>query len=618
MITNDCSDAKTADPSEPSACPAVDLAERGEQPEPAVGQLWTWGGWAPRRLETLEGRTWGPEAMFAESTIDVSTLRARGTCVGVDTPNGRVMIGEKRERHDYVVTITSVLDVRVRYRIDDAPESTLEGCIMDADLVATWPLVTEDLTTVKPVAAVDHIWRHDQWKPNVVGRVVHVRERDGLVTFDDGACSYRHHLMSNARWSCVGVETPGGRVMVGEKRSSLDRQPEFYGRTVTIERVAKMDWGAIVFSDDKGASYVAEPGVVASWPLVSVADLAEPRAATDAATRAATRAATSAARDAASGQGEPPTPEAIPTRPSESSAPTPAHLAKLRETLMWVTKHPEGREFLRDMLVVLKRHLRNRKDKPDPTPGTRGQPDPALHQVWRLEDKGSFVINKITTYATVDGSAGWMDVDLGWLREHGECVGIDTPNGRVLVGQSRRAPSNWPGNQRATPYRVVAVCAHAAVFLQSTEGPDWTADAAMVATWPLLDCALDPASTAHAKDSPSQADPPSEAIVREHVREHVRERDRRAIDAVLAKDAHEHPVFAVARRAAVLALIDERTGTLPERDRGLLNTLLASLHIYEDRRGGMSGPSAEGIAFARKTPLWERAFAAYERARRFS
>lgn len=61
-----------------------------------------------------------------------------------------------------------------------------------------------------------------------------------------------------------------------------------------------------------------------------------------------------------------------------------------------------------------------------------------------------------------------------------------------------------------------------------------------------------------------------------------REQRRREIDAVLREDARRFPAFAVARRAAVLAICENRDdGPRPEE----VAALLANLRVYEDDRG---------------------------------
>lgn len=92
----------------------------------------------------------------------------------------------------------------------------------------------------------------------------------------------------------------------------------------------------------------------------------------------------------------------------------------------------------------------------------------------------------------------------------------------------------------------------------------------------------------------------------------ARDKARAEIDAVLREDASRFPAFATARRCAVMSECEpmahvgsENTGG---RDAG---RMLAMLHRYEERRGGLTVPRAGAAAYAEGDPM----FGHYERAR---
>lgn len=94
-----------------------------------------------------------------------------------------------------------------------------------------------------------------------------------------------------------------------------------------------------------------------------------------------------------------------------------------------------------------------------------------------------------------------------------------------------------------------------------------------------------------------------------HAARLIRERNRRAIDALLAEDARRFPVFAEARRAAIVAAGERKADDMAAHAAGLL---LAALREYED-----GCCDADGTIVRLGSVPWQfrHCVAAYERAR---
>jgi len=93
-----------------------------------------------------------------------------------------------------------------------------------------------------------------------------------------------------------------------------------------------------------------------------------------------------------------------------------------------------------------------------------------------------------------------------------------------------------------------------------------------------------------------------------------REDERRAIDALLREDARRTPVFATARRAAVLAYCENHNGATVDN----AATMLAWCRGYEERRGGMSKPAQAAADWLDRNDVTDTEWTAmghYERAR---
>jgi len=90
------------------------------------------------------------------------------------------------------------------------------------------------------------------------------------------------------------------------------------------------------------------------------------------------------------------------------------------------------------------------------------------------------------------------------------------------------------------------------------------------------------------------------------------------VDAILAEDARQFPAFAMARKAAVLAVLEP--GPSPRAHVGVIPWLLLSLRRHEERRGIGRQPARWARVAEPSEPIgvdavWSLAVATYERAR---
>lgn len=299
------------------------------------------------------------------------------------------------------------------------------------------------------------------------------------------------------------------------------------------------------------------------------------------------------------------------------------------------------------------------------------QPKPASGQIWRAHGTLEYVLDKrepgVATstdeFFSVVGRDGWFNVSWGIYQEEWSCVGVDTPAGRVMVGERREAPSG----------------VHTVLAVASPDGPydiAWAhtvcdrdgeshLPAVTVASWSLLP-ALGPLATAAPQASESKAvafdrvtiggievpckaiahpvyvggemigttrgvwefewtvmagdlaphlpsaDPlcapiPNaanlipQAVAEMQAQREIREARRREIDDVLREDARRHPAFATARRGAVMAAYEGAPPCAPEDMVPVRHAenILRDCHRYETKRGGMTKPSAEAVDWAR-------------------
>lgn len=112
----------------------------------------------------------------------------------------------------------------------------------------------------QPKPAKGQIWKPAdcprEWTDGSGLLVVVGVDVDGIVDFGDGL---RAHPVAMALAKCVGIETPAGRVMVGERREAAS----------DIEyRVHHVVDGKTVWVEDGVYGYGENAKAVASWPLL--------------------------------------------------------------------------------------------------------------------------------------------------------------------------------------------------------------------------------------------------------------------------------------------------------------------------------------------------------------
>lgn len=183
------------------------------------------------------------------------------------------------------------------------------------------------------------------------------------------------------------------------------------------------------------------------------------------------------------------------------------------------------------------------------------------------------------------------------------CIGIETRHGRVMVGEVRIPP---PGLGFLPSVLVHRVRAYEEVTLVVRTLAGLTTElpypASTVAGWPLV--RYEPAVPEPEASKPTDPRTP-------------RERLRAEVDAVFSEDAHQHPAYAVARRAAILALFEAPGQDNQDMAAMSYKAALAGLHDYEAVRGHMTRPSAQATRWAKllgggQYPL---VFREYERVR---
>ena len=116
----------------------------------------------------------------------------------------------------------------------------------------------------QPAPAVGQVWelRPDAcpagWRRPAGFAIESVRP-DGEISFGGGLCGYPAALLR-----CIGITTPAGRVMVGERRQRHPFCPP-------VEVIAVIDDGRVLTCSADGLTGPASASVVASWPLLSPA-----------------------------------------------------------------------------------------------------------------------------------------------------------------------------------------------------------------------------------------------------------------------------------------------------------------------------------------------------------
>jgi hypothetical protein len=120
-------------------------------------------------------------------------------------------------------------------------------------------------TTKNPTPAPGQVWQAFDFPPGVIARV------EGIKVFWADATPWAHiDDLAGPCWRCIGVETPAGRVMVGERRA-------LNGGVFVTERI--LDGGFIVqVSEQTGVEQGWRPHAteIAHWPLVADPAPADP------------------------------------------------------------------------------------------------------------------------------------------------------------------------------------------------------------------------------------------------------------------------------------------------------------------------------------------------------
>lgn len=121
-----------------------------------------------------------------------------------------------------------------------------------------------------PEPAIGQVWLLDDPSFRWAGELTIKRIDADEVRFAGGCCSALWALRGgNPDWRCVGIVTPHGRVMVGERRQNVS-----WGGTSKIVRVENHGWVELTIGMSSGFSRLAAD--VARWPLVSPHAHAEP------------------------------------------------------------------------------------------------------------------------------------------------------------------------------------------------------------------------------------------------------------------------------------------------------------------------------------------------------
>lgn len=121
------------------------------KPEPSAGQVWS-SPFTPGALYVIESANADRVTFFDEAGwTEPSRMRADWSCVGIETPHGRVMVGERRKAPHEIVTVSKVLsDQAVGLRSENG--GVWSGL---ASEVAQWPLVPGPLSVAAKEAQRD-------------------------------------------------------------------------------------------------------------------------------------------------------------------------------------------------------------------------------------------------------------------------------------------------------------------------------------------------------------------------------------------------------------------------------------------------------------------------------
>lgn len=138
------------------------------------------------------------------------------------------------------------------------------------------------------------------------------------------------------------------------------------------------------------------------------------------------------------------------------------------------------------------------------------QPEPAIHHVWDAGPgqiawrNGPEAIQSIDDGRVVFRSGAFTSAS--YLSRCCRCIGIETPAGRVMVGERRQSPD---GSAR----EVMAVCAYASLTMRNDKGYESRVTAIGVAHWPIADAPICAPGTLAAERAKEAAKGPRARLV---------------------------------------------------------------------------------------------------------
>lgn len=238
----------------------------------------------------------------------------------------------------------------------------------------------------------------------------------------------------------------------------------------------------------------------------------------------------------------------------------------------------------------------------------QSKPEPAVGQVRRgrlayQERDALWVVASEGDMGAIvreDGTAHDCAITLSDLRSW-PCVGVETPAGRVMVGE-RRGDRSGVTVLAVVDGGAVGIDGHCLRVRGDYATMHFQAD--VVASWPLVTTRPGCGCVTCECKAPSPVA--------------TKQARRREIDAIIADDAHRFPAFATARRAAVMAAFEGAPPVAPEDivPVGHASNILRDCHRYEALRGGMTKPSTSAVEWAALAGgSFAIALAAYERMR---
>ncbi len=126
--------------------------DKREQPKPQPGHVWRWPNGQSHTIADVNHKAlggdecafWasGPKPWAGTPIVDMTSARG-WSCVGIETPAGRVMVGERRQSEDHCVdgagVVSRIMDRRAFVEVSS--ETTGERFAYGAKRVASWPLL---------------------------------------------------------------------------------------------------------------------------------------------------------------------------------------------------------------------------------------------------------------------------------------------------------------------------------------------------------------------------------------------------------------------------------------------------------------------------------------------